>query len=300
MRSAPYQILHDGTRVSFGGDEFIFVEVGEAMDLAKALRIQAITTALAQTDVVGLVDIVPANASYMLRIEPELAEQRQLIGLMAELHQRFADSNAVTLDTEIVEIPVWYDDPWSAETCMRFRDHHQSDTETDIQYTARVNGFSSVDELVLAHSSAPFIVTFPCFKPGNTESVQLVERSRQIQAPKYLRPRTDTPARAVAHGGAFTVVYPTRGVGGYQLLGRSPVPVVDLTQSIPGFETSMVLTRAASLLKFRVIDGDEYRHTRECSKAGHYEYRRRPVTFELARYLQNPDAYAAALTGHLR
>src|SRR6478735_6396345 len=144
MRSAPYQILHDGTRVSFAGDEFIFVEVGEAMALAKALRIQAITTALAQTDVVGLVDIVPANASYMLRIEPELAEQRQLIGLMAELHQRFADSNAVTLDTEIVEIPVWYDDPWSAETCMRFRDHHQSDTETDIQYTARVNGFSSV------------------------------------------------------------------------------------------------------------------------------------------------------------
>jgi urea carboxylase len=300
MRSAPYHILHDESRVSFGGDEFIFVELSEAMDLAKALRIQAITTALAHTGTAGIVDVVPANASYMLRIDPDLVQPRHVVGLMTELHQRFADSNAVSLDTEIVEIPVWYDDPWSTETCMRFRDRHQSDTETDIQYTARVNGFASVDELARAHASAPFIVTFPCFKPGNTESVQLVEPDKQIQAPKYLRPRTETPSRAVAHGGAFTVVYPTRGVGGYQLLGRSPVPVVDLTQSLPGFENSMVLTRAASLIQFRVIGGDEYRHIRDTSKAGRYQYKRSPVTFELARFLQDPTAYADVLTGQLR
>jgi urea carboxylase len=78
------------------------------------------------------------------------------------------------------------------------------------------------------------------------------------------------------------------------------VPVVDLTQSLPGFENSMVLTRAASLIQFRVIDGDEYRHTRETSKAGCYHYKRCPVTFELARFLQDPAAYADVLTGYLR
>ncbi|MEV6558510.1 carboxyltransferase domain-containing protein [Nocardia sp. NPDC051756] len=300
MTPTPYQFLCDESRVSFGGDEFVFVEFGEAMDLAEALRIQAITAGLTRIALAGILDIAPANASYMIRLDPDVLDPRHLIRILDGLHQQFADSYAVTLDTDIVEIPVWYDDPWSAETCMKFRDRHQSSTETDIQYTARVNNLSSVDELVAAHSSAPFIVTFPCFKPGNTESMQLVPRNRQIQAPKYLRPRTETPARAVAHGGAFTVVYPTSGVGGYQLLGRSPVPVVDLDQTIPGFEDSKVLTTVSSLILFRSIDGDEYRDMRASSKKGTYRYNRHPVTFVLSRFLDDPLGYAAELTGELR
>lgn len=296
----PYQFLCDESRVSFGGDEFVFVEFGEAMDLAEALRIQAITTGLTRIGLAGIVDIAPANASYMIRLDPDILDPRHLIRILDGLHKQFADSYAVTLDTDIVEIPVWYDDPWTAETCMKFRDRHQSSTETDIQYTARVNNLSSVDELIAAHSSAPFIVTFPCFKPGNTESMQLVPRNKQIQAPKYLRPRTQTPARAVAHGGAFTVVYPTSGVGGYQLLGRSPVPVVDLDQTIPGFEDSKVLTIASSLILFRSIDGDEYRDMRASSKKGTYRYNRHPITFVLSRFLDDPLGYAAELTGELR
>ncbi|MEU7144732.1 carboxyltransferase domain-containing protein [Nocardia sp. NPDC046473] len=296
----PYQFLCDESRVSFGGDEFVFVEFGEAMDLAEALRIQAITAGLTRIELAGILDIAPANASYMIRLDPDILDPRHLIRILDGLHRQFADSYAVTLDTDIVEIPVWYDDPWTAETCMKFRDRHQSSTETDIQYTARVNNLSSVDELIAAHSSAPFIVTFPCFKPGNTESMQLVPRNKQIQAPKYLRPRTETPARAVAHGGAFTVVYPTSGVGGYQLLGRSPVPVVDLDQTIPGFEDSKVLTTASSLIMFRSIDGDEYRDMRASSKKGTYRYNRHPVTFVLSRFLDDPVGYVEELTGALR
>ncbi|WP_280394369.1 5-oxoprolinase subunit B family protein [Nocardia brasiliensis] len=300
MIAAPYQFLRDGSRVSCGGDEFVFIEFGEAMDLAAALRIQAITAGLGGLGLTGIIDIAPANASYMIRLDPELLDPRHLIRILDGLHTQFADAQTVTLDTEIVEIPVWYDDPWTIQTCAKFRDRHQSPTETDIQYTARVNDFSSVGELIAAHSSAPFIVTFPCFKPGNTESVQLVPRDRQIQAPKYLRPRTETPARAVAHGGAFTVVYPTSGVGGYQLLGRSPVPVVDLGQTLPGFENSMVLTKAAGLIRFRPIDGDQYRDIRASSKSGTYQYNRRPVAFVLARFLDDPLGYAAELAGELR
>ncbi|KXF52800.1 allophanate hydrolase [Rhodococcus sp. SC4] len=300
MTSTPYQFLCDESRVSFGGDEFVFVELGEAMDLAEALRIQAITAELTRMNLAGIIDIAPANASYMIRLDPEILDPRHLVQMLDGLHKQFADSHTVTLDTDIVEIPVRYDDPLTSETCMKFRDRHQSSTETDIQYTARVNNFSSVDELISAHSSAPFIVTFPCFKPGNTESMQLVPRNRQIQAPKYLRPRTETPARAVAHGGAFTVIYPTSGVGGYQLLGRSPVPVVDLTQTTPGFEKSKVLTKASSLIQFRPIHGDQYQEIRASSKMGIYQYNRHPVTFILSRFLDDPIGYAEKLKGELR
>ena len=146
MTSTPYQFLCDESRVSFGGDEFVFVEFGEAMDLAEALRIQAITAALTRMAIAGIVDVAPANASYMIRLDPEHLDPRHLVQTLDGLHKQFADSFAVTLDTDIVEIPVWYDDPSTSETCMKFRDRHQSPSETDIQYTARVNDYSSVDD----------------------------------------------------------------------------------------------------------------------------------------------------------
>jgi urea carboxylase len=294
--SGPYHRLPDGARACFGGDEFVFVEVGEAMELAAALRIQAITGELARRWLPGIVDIAPANASYLIRLVPEVLDPRELLRVLGDLHRRFDGAAAVALDTEIIEIPVWYDDPASARIGGRFRDRHQSPAETDVRYTARINGFASVGELAEAHSRAPFIVTFPCFKPGNTECVQLVPREQQLQAPKYLRPRTETPARAVAHGGAFTVVYPTSGVGGYQLLGRSPVPVADLTGTLPGFEHSPVLARISTLLKFRPIDGEEYRELRTASKTGQYRYRRHPVRFVLSDFLAEPSEYAARLS----
>ena len=44
-------------------------------------------------------------------------------------------------------------------------------------------------------------------------------QQRQIQSPKYLRPRTDTPKLTVGHGGCFGCIYSVRGAGGYQLSG---------------------------------------------------------------------------------
>ena len=49
--------LPDGSRLSFGGEEFVFVELTEYMSLSGALRIQAITDGLAVLKLDGVVDI---------------------------------------------------------------------------------------------------------------------------------------------------------------------------------------------------------------------------------------------------
>ena len=51
---------------------------------------------------------------------------------------------------------------------------------------------------------------------------QMVERAKQIEVPKYLRPRTDTPKLTVGHGGCFGCIYSVRGAGGYQMFGITP------------------------------------------------------------------------------
>jgi urea carboxylase len=291
--------LPDGSRLSFGGEEFVFVELTEYMSLSGALRIQAITDGLAELNLDGVVDICPSNASYMLRVDPGRCDPRSLHEPICEQHRRFVDTTDVVLDTEILEVPVFYNDPWSNETAMRFRDRHQSSTETDLEYISRINGFDSIGDFVSAHSGNPFIVTFMCFVPGNAESMQLVPDDMQLEAPKYVRPRTDTPERALGHGGAFATIYPARGAGGYQLVGRAATPVFDLSQRLHDFATDPVLAKAGMVVKYRPIDRDEYDAIRKDVENGTYRYRRTSVEFGLAAFLDDPLAYNKSLLNEL-
>ncbi|GAC67399.1 5-oxoprolinase subunit B family protein [Gordonia soli] len=283
--------LADGARLSYGGEEFVFVEMTEHMSLPGALRIQAIADALVDLDIDGVRDVCPSNASYMVRVDPDRCDPRSLLDPIRDQHRRFVGADDVALETEILEVPVLYDDPWTTETVMRFRDRHQSDHENDLEYITRVNGFESTDAFIAAHSGNPFIVTFMCFVPGNAESMQLVPEEMQIQAPKYVRPRTDTPERALGHGGAFATIYPARGAGGYQLVGRAATPVFDLSQTLPDFAADPVLAHAGLLVKYRPIDRDEYDAVRVEVEERRYRYLRRPVTFTLADFLDDPLDY---------
>jgi urea carboxylase len=283
--------LEDGSRYSFGADEFLFVELSEEMSLETTLRVIAITDGLRSGDVPGLLDICPAHVSYMLRVDPEALDPRELVGLLGDLHRSCGESANLTIHARLIELPVFYDDPWTRETLMRFRDRHQAPELTDLEYCARINGFERTEELVEAHSSAPFIATFIGFMPGNAESYQLVPRKRQLEAPKYLRPRTDTPARALGHGGAFTTIYPVQGAGGFQLLGRCAVPVFDVDHRLPDFAGEMVLPRAGDIFKYRPVTEEEYVRIRASVEDGSYRYRIRETTFDLAAFAADPDAY---------
>lgn len=292
--------LADGSRLSFGGDEFVFVELSEEMSLETTLRVIAITDLLRTRAVGGIVDICPAHASYMLRVWPEEIDLRETVGLLEDAHRTCGDSSHVTIDARLIEIPVFYDDPWTRETLMRFRDRHQAPELTDLEYCARVNGFDHVDELVEAHSANPFIATFIGFMPGNAECYQLVPREAQLEAPKYLRPRTDTPDRALGHGGAFTTIYPVRGAGGFQLLGRSAVPVFDVERRLPDFGEDIVLPRAGDIFKYRSVDEQEYAEVRRQVEEGSYRYRISASTFDLAAFTRDPIGYNKALLEALR
>ena len=86
---------------------------------------------------------------------------------------------------------------------------------------------AAVDDFVAAHSGSPWFVSMVGFVAGLPFMYQMVERQRQIQVPKYLRPRTDTPKLTVGHGGCFGCIYSVRGAGGYQMFGITPMPIFD-------------------------------------------------------------------------
>jgi len=277
-------------RYDYGGDEFIFVELAEAMSMEANIKAMLITQELAERGLAGIVDICPSNASYLIRYDPDTLPPAELIRLLQELDGKFSEvPEGFTLDTRIVDIPVLYDDPWTHEAMMRFRAHHQDPDSTDLEYGARINGFDSAQAFIEHMAGNPWIVTMLGFVPGLPFCYQLEPLERQIQAPKYVWPRTFTPERAFGLGGAFSVVYPVQGAGGYQLYGISAVPVLDVRQEHPDFSHSIVFPRAGDILRYRSVDQAEYEATRARVEDGSFRYLQAEVEFSPAAFLRNPQ-----------
>lgn len=295
-----YTEIRGGGRLSFGGDEFIFVELSEEMRIPQALAIQSLATSLKGLQVEGVLDVCPSHASYMIRFEPGKIDLPAFLRILEDAHEQTLAAENATIQTTIVDIPVYYSDPWTKETLLKFRDRHQDPHSTDSEYVARVNGYESPEELSRAHSENPFLVTFPNFVPGNAESVQLVPRELQIEAPKYKRPRTETPSRAIGHGGAFTNIYPSFGAGGVQLLGRTPINIIDMSQTHPDFKESPVLLTAGTLISFRPIDAEEYFAIRSAAESGSFRVQRAQVEFSVDRHLADWRGYNIELKEALR
>ncbi|MGR8921998.1 MAG: 5-oxoprolinase subunit B family protein [Gammaproteobacteria bacterium] len=286
------------TRFTFGGDEHLLCECAEEMSMAAFFKSLAATRALRERDIEGVTEVCGGNASYLVRFDPDVIHPDRLRELVESI-DREADADEHVLDTRIYEIPVYYADPWTHETMMQFRERHQDPEGTDLEYAARINGHPSVESFIAAHHGSPWFVSQVGFVCGVPWLYQMVERERQIEAPKYVRPRTDTPRHTIGHGGAFACIYAVRGAGGYQMFGITPMPIFDPAQAEPYMQDSMVVCRPGDIVKFRPIERAEYDDISERVGRHAYSPPMREVRFELAEFEAGIDAYNARLTGVL-
>ena len=282
------------TRYSFGGDEHIFVEVNEEMSLAAFFKSLSMTHAVKASGIRGVTEICPANASFQIRFDPDLIAPDDLMRELKSLEGAAGDG-AATLSTRIIEIPVFYNDPWTHETLMRFRERHQDPTGSDLDYAARINGYGGVEDFVAAHSGAPWFVSMVGFVAGLPFMYQMVERARQIEVPKYLRPRTDTPRLTVGHGGCFSCIYSVRGAGGYQMFGITPMPIYDPAQEISYLRDFMIFFRSGDIVKFRPVDRAAYDAAVEDVDRGRFAPAIRKVDFSLSSFQADPAGTNAKL-----
>jgi urea carboxylase len=286
------------TRYSFGGDEHIFAEIDETMSLQAFFKSLSMTNAVRESRIAGVTEICPANASFQIKFDPDKISPADMLAELTRLESA-ADKSASVIKTRIIEIPVLYNDPWTHETLMRFRERHQDPTATDLEYAARVNNLGTVDNFVKAHSGAPWFVSMVGFVAGLPFLYQMVERQRQIEAPKYLRPRTDTPKLTVGHGGCFSCIYSVRGAGGYQMFGITPMPIYDPSQNISYLRDAMCLFNPGDIVKWKPITREAYDQAVADVGAGKFAPLMRDVTFSLDEFQQDIDGYNRKLDGVL-
>lgn len=278
------------TRYSFGGDEHVFVECDEEMSLQAFFKGLSMTNAVRESKIKGVTEICPANASFQIKFDPDVISPDDMLAELKRLEVN-ASKGVSSIKTRIIEVPVLYNDPWTHETLMRFRERHQDPNSTDIEYAARINNLETVDNFIKAHSGSPWFVSMVGFVAGLPFLYQMVERGRQIEVPKYLRPRTDTPKLTVGHGGCFSCIYSVRGAGGYQMFGVTPLPIYDPAQSISYLKDFMILFRPGDIVKWRPIDRPEYDQIVSDVDAGKFVPRIREVNFSLEEFERNIDGY---------
>jgi urea carboxylase len=178
---------------------------------------------------------------------------------------------------------------------MRFRERHQEPGSTELEYAAKINNYKSVADFIAAYSASPWFVSMVGFVAGLPFMYQMVERAKQIQVPKYLRPRTDTPKLTIGHGGCFCAIYSVRGAGGYQMFGITPMPIYDPKQEISYLREFMIFFNPGDIVKFEPIDRATYDATVKAVEEGRFRPRIKAATFSLTEFQKNPAAYNAKL-----
>lgn len=286
-------------KYSFGGDEFIYVEVSDSgMSLEAFFKAMAICSKLQALKNKGIIEICPANSSYMIRFDPDLLPYNKALELLKSLEKEVSD-NCLPIQTRIIEFPVFYNDPYTRDVGVKFRDNHQCRAKdskfdpniTDIEYAAKINGYDTIDDFISAHSTNPWFVSMIGFVAGLPWLYQLVEREKQIQVPKYLKARIDTPKLTIGHGGCFGCIYAVRGGGGYQMMGVTPIPIWDPNRKYNYFGDSMVLLRPGDIIKFTPCNEDEYNKILIEIENGIFNIKIRKTEFSLQDWSKNPSTY---------
>ncbi|MFE2109878.1 5-oxoprolinase subunit PxpB [Kitasatospora sp. NPDC059463] len=116
----------------------------------------------------------------------------------------------------------------------------------DLPEVARLWGVSP-EAAVRIHAEPEYVVAFCGFAPGFGYLTGLPAR---YEVPRRATPRSSVPAGSVALAGPYTGVYPHPSPGGWQLLGRTALPLWDATRTPPA------LLAPGTRVRFTPLRGD--------------------------------------------
>jgi KipI family sensor histidine kinase inhibitor len=173
-------------------------------------EVLAWTDALRRAELPGVLDIVPASRSVLVkmagpRFQATIRHRLDRLRINTEnIVDEPADGRAdATID-------VVYDGP-------------------DLMEVGRLTGLDTVG-VIAAHTGSLWRVGFGGFAPG---FAYLTGGDKRLHVPRRAEPRTNVPAGAVGLAGEFSGIYPRESPGGWQLIGHTDAALWDIGRDQP-------------------------------------------------------------------
>ncbi len=199
------------------GDSAIVIELGSEIDLAVNSQIFNLARSIEAEELPAIVELVPTYRSLLVSYDPLVSQYEEMFVLLSELAANSQMGLVEATEPTIIELPVVYG----------------GEDGRDLDAVAEHAGLST-QEVIDIHSGIDYHVYMIGFAPGFPYLGGLDER---IATPRLKTPRISIPAGSVGIAESQTGVYPNASPGGWQLIGRTAVPLFDMTESSPSLIT---------------------------------------------------------------
>ena len=194
------------------GENALILYFAEHVDPEVSARVRRAEQVLERELGKYLIDLVPSYASLLVIYD---LYRTDFGVLSAEISALLKSSGATAASGagNLIELPVYYD----------------SETGPDLESLARRAGLSA-EEVATLHQNREYHVYAIGFAPGFAYLGAVDER---IAAPRLTTPRPKVASGSVGIAGRQTAVYPSASPGGWNLIGRCPLPMFNLEQTPP-------------------------------------------------------------------
>ena len=213
------------------GDCAISIDFGQVIDPKINRHIRQTIERIQELHLEGIIELVPTYCALLLQYDAMLYSYSDICNLMEPLLEPSATDDANERVT-VIEIPTVYGGEFGP----------------DLGFVASHNNLSE-DEVVSIHSGTDYLVYMLGFIPGFT---YLGGMDPRIATPRLSSPRTLIPAGSVGIAGAQTGTYPSDSPGGWQIIGRTPVTMYDMSKE------QAALLSAGDYVRYVPIDEAEY------------------------------------------
>lgn len=221
------------------GDSAILLKFDQKIDPDINQKVVSVVNSLTSNPIKGVTGWIPAYCSLMVSYDPMVIHYDQLESQLEEMSS--APSGPAKAPREF-NIPVCYGGEFGV-------DLEEVSKETSL----------SIKEIIDIHTSTQFRVYMLGFIPG---FVYMGSIPPELNCSRKTTPRLKVPSRSVGLAGQQTGIYPTEAPGGWRIIGRTPVNIIDLSQTNP------FLFEAGDSIRFNSIDQDEYKRMRADAKKG--------------------------------
>ena len=234
--SSPYQLYPIS-------DQAVTLDFGGPINVETNDRVHRLVSSLQQNILTGITDIIPAYNSvtvvydYMTVYQQQLKNENKLpVYLLVEnwIQNNLNDpSSSIEATNKEIIIPVCYD----------------KSVGLDIEFVAQQHKLT-IEEVIKLHTAKTYRVFMNGFLPGFAY-MGIVDPA--IQTPRHESPRPLVTAGSVGIAGVQTGIYPSNSPGGWQIIGKTPLPLVDENENLLLKPGSFVKFKAISLLSFEKL-----------------------------------------------
>jgi KipI family sensor histidine kinase inhibitor len=174
---------------------------------AKTETILALATALREKKIAGMIECVPSLSSLTVTFDPLKLDRDFIVSEAAEVYRHMPPSRSAA---RVWTLPVVYG----------------GTAGPDLGFVAEKARFSE-EETVSLHTSVEYTVYTLGFLPG---FAYLGDVPDALRLPRRSSPRAAVPAGSVAIAANMTAIYPLESPGGWNIVGRTSVPLWDFAR----------------------------------------------------------------------